>query len=78
MGDELRREGVRAPIATPCVNICRIDRTERFCTGCFRTLAEIGAWAGLSPAGREAVMAELPARRQRYHMLGSHITTSGT
>lgn len=77
MGDELRRETVTA-IATPCVNICKIDPTERFCTGCFRTLGEVAGWSGLTPAARVAVMAELPARRQRYHSVGSHITTSGT
>lgn len=66
------------PIATPCVNICKIDSTERLCTGCFRTLAEVGAWTSLSPAQREAVMAALPARRQRYHIVGNHITIPGT
>jgi len=62
----------QAPIATPCQNICKIDRQQRFCLGCFRSLGEIAAWVRL------AVMAALPARRQRYHIVGSHITISGT
>ena len=68
----------QAPIATPCQNICKIDRAEKFCLGCFRTLAEVAAWVGLTPAEREAVMAALPSRRQRYHIVGNNITTSGT
>ena len=46
--------------------------------GCFRSLGEIAAWVRLTPMEREAVMAALPARRQRYHIVGSHITISGT
>lgn len=77
MGGELRRQAVTA-IATPCVNICKLDQAEKICLGCFRRLGEVAGWSGLTPAAREAVMAELPARRQRYHSVGSHITTSGT
>jgi len=68
----------QAPIATPCQNICKIDRQQRFCLGGFRSLGEIAAWVRLTPMEREAVMAALPARRQRYHIVGSHITISGT
>ena len=32
---------------------------------CGRSLREIGAWSGLSPQMRDAVMAELPARLER-------------
>jgi predicted Fe-S protein YdhL (DUF1289 family) len=54
-----------APIATPCVQVCIVDGASGLCLGCFRTLSEIGAWSGLGDASRAAVMAQLPARKDR-------------
>ncbi len=53
------------PVATPCVKVCIVDGESGLCVGCLRTLEEIAAWGRLEPAVREAVMAELPARRDR-------------
>jgi uncharacterized protein len=39
-----------------------IDDSGQQCTGCYRTLDEIGAWATMSNAERSAVMAQLDAR----------------
>jgi uncharacterized protein len=50
-------------IASPCINICRIDPASRRCEGCHRTLDEIAAWASGTPAWRAQVMAALPGRR---------------
>jgi predicted Fe-S protein YdhL (DUF1289 family) len=47
---------------SPCVNICVIDRASGFCLGCGRTIVEITAWSGLTPAERASVLAELPPR----------------
>ncbi len=54
-----------APIRTPCVQVCAIDGESGLCLGCFRTLPEIAEWSRLSPEARDALMAELPARRSR-------------
>ncbi|HZE11973.1 MAG TPA: DUF1289 domain-containing protein [Burkholderiales bacterium] len=35
------------------------------CEGCLRTLGEIAAWSGLTPDEKRAVLAKLPARRDR-------------
>ncbi|MBN8808720.1 MAG: DUF1289 domain-containing protein [Sphingomonas sp.] len=48
-------------IASPCINVCRIGR-DRLCEGCRRTTAEIARWTSMTPAERDAVMAELPGR----------------
>jgi len=53
------------PILTPCVKVCVMDDESGLCLGCRRTIAEIGGWARLTEAEREAVMAELPARESR-------------
>lgn len=52
----------RAEIRTPCIKVCVIEPMSSLCLGCGRSLREIGAWSGLSPQMRDAVMAELPAR----------------
>jgi len=62
MDDFLERLPPRA-IASPCVNVCRIDPATRRCQGCARTPDEIARWTALTDAERARIMAELPARR---------------
>lgn len=52
------------PIKTPCVSVCVVDPATGWCEGCFRTLAEIGAWSRLSVAERDRVLLLLPMRRR--------------
>ncbi|PJI92237.1 hypothetical protein BC777_1082 [Yoonia maricola] len=52
----------RAEIDSPCVKVCVIEPKSRLCTGCLRSIDEIGAWSGMSVEARKAVMAELPTR----------------
>lgn len=53
----------REEVESPCVKICVIHPATRLCTGCLRTIDEIGAWSRLSPEARRAVMDTLPARK---------------
>ncbi|MFC3442419.1 DUF1289 domain-containing protein [Sphingobium rhizovicinum] len=48
-----------APIASPCRNLCCLDRTRKSCTGCGRTIEEIVHWRSMSDADRTAVMARV-------------------
>ncbi len=52
----------RAEIDSPCVKICVIHPETRLCTGCLRSIDEIGAWSQMTPDTRRAIMAELPDR----------------
>ena len=52
-------------IPSPCISVCRLDPSTGWCTGCARTIAEIAARGGLDDAGKQAVWALLPARRER-------------
>jgi hypothetical protein len=54
------------PVPSPCVNVCRIDAATGWCEGCQRTIDEITAWSQLDEAGKRAVWALLPARRQQW------------
>lgn len=53
----------RAPVASPCNNVCRIDEATGWCLGCWRTIGEIAAWAASTDDQRRAILAALPARR---------------
>ncbi len=44
-----------APIATPCVKICKLD-ADNVCVGCDRTLDEIVRWGRMTSAERQTVM----------------------
>ena len=52
----------RSEVESPCVKICVVHPAARICTGCLRTIDEIGAWSRMTPEARRAVMAELPSR----------------
>ena len=52
----------RAEIESPCVKVCVIEPKSRLCTGCLRSIDEIGAWSQMTAEARSQVMAELPSR----------------
>ncbi|NNK78717.1 MAG: DUF1289 domain-containing protein [Litoreibacter sp.] len=52
----------REEVQSPCVKICVVHPAERICTGCLRTIDEIGAWSRMGNAERAALLEELPAR----------------
>jgi predicted Fe-S protein YdhL (DUF1289 family) len=51
------------PIKTPCIKVCVVDGESGLCLGCYRKLNEVAAWARLSEAERDLILAELPNRR---------------
>lgn len=48
---------------SPCIKLCAIEPATRLCSGCGRTLNEIGRWSTLSDSERAEIMRELPGRR---------------
>jgi predicted Fe-S protein YdhL (DUF1289 family) len=50
-------------VQSPCVDVCVMDEATGFCTGCRRTLEEIGGWLSYSNPERIAVLDALPSRR---------------
>ena len=52
----------RVMAASPCVNVCTIDRASGLCRGCRRTLDEISAWSRLGDDERLGILAALAAR----------------
>jgi predicted Fe-S protein YdhL (DUF1289 family) len=58
-----------AGVASPCVNICRMDEGSGWCVGCLRTIDEIALWSQLPDEAKRAVCASLPARRVQWRAL---------
>ncbi|SMR72899.1 hypothetical protein SAMN04488030_1644 [Aliiroseovarius halocynthiae] len=53
----------RNEIASPCIKICVVHPEARICTGCYRTIEEIGGWSGMTNDERARIMDELPSRK---------------
>jgi predicted Fe-S protein YdhL (DUF1289 family) len=51
-------------VASPCVDVCRMDAKSGYCEGCRRTLEEIASWSKYTATEKRAVLALLPARKQ--------------
>lgn len=49
-------------VASPCINVCKMDARTGWCEGCRRSLDEIADWSVYSAAQKRAVLARLPAR----------------
>ncbi|MEG6508928.1 DUF1289 domain-containing protein [Methyloligella sp. 2.7D] len=49
---------------SPCIGICKLDESTGFCLGCGRSGDEIGAWASLDEAGKDAIWQLIPERLQ--------------
>ncbi|MDA0339589.1 MAG: DUF1289 domain-containing protein [Proteobacteria bacterium] len=51
-----------ATIESPCVGVCRVD--GKFCSGCYRTIGEIGAWSAMSSDDKRLVLQKARQRRE--------------
>jgi len=58
------------PVRSPCNKICRIEVVSGWCAGCGRTRDEIARWGAMNEAGRDWVMAMLPARMEQLSRCG--------
>ena len=50
------------PPESPCVAVCALDARAGHCTGCGRTIAEIGEWRDATADRQRAILALLPER----------------
>jgi len=51
-------------VASPCINVCKMDERSSFCEGCFRTIDEIACWSGYTREEKLAVLAKLEPRKR--------------
>ena len=55
-----------APVPSPCISVCQIHEDTGLCAGCFRTLAEIGAWRSMDDEGKRALWRQLGERAKAH------------
>lgn len=56
----------RAPepaVASPCIDVCRMDAASGLCEGCLRTIDEIAAWSRMDDAAKRRVWQLIEGRR---------------
>jgi len=51
-------------VASPCINVCKMDERTALCSGCFRTIDEIAGWVGSDDSRRLGILAAVARRRQ--------------
>lgn len=61
---------MKAPVASPCVNVCQMDAASGWCRGCARALDEIAGWGGAPEARQRHILDQLPERRLALHRHG--------
>lgn len=60
-------------LASPCINVCKMDQHSGLCSGCLRTLDEIAHWSGSDDNTRRTILAQIDQRRQQHPNLGNPI-----
>jgi uncharacterized protein len=49
-------------VPSPCISVCIMDGPTGWCTGCLRTLEEIGSWSEMDNEGRRRVWLQIGQR----------------
>lgn len=57
-------------VASPCINVCRMDEVGGFCLGCFRTIEEIAVWSRASDDQRLRILLSVERRRSEHDPAG--------
>ncbi|MBI2307086.1 MAG: DUF1289 domain-containing protein [Rhodocyclales bacterium] len=58
-------------VASPCINVCRMDAAGALCVGCLRTLDEIARWSRATDDDRRAILAAVDRRRAEHDPVGA-------
>lgn len=54
-------------VASPCINICKIDKTTGLCMGCLRYISEIANWSSLDDDEKLWVMEDIAYVRSHVY-----------
>ncbi len=50
---------------SPCISICKLNKSTGFCDGCFRTINEISKWPSMTDVERMSLL-EILRQRQGF------------
>ncbi|MBM3390355.1 MAG: DUF1289 domain-containing protein [Betaproteobacteria bacterium] len=56
-------------VASPCIDVCRMDAQSGLCEGCLRTIDEIAGWAAAPDERKILILAAVAQRRARLDAL---------
>jgi predicted Fe-S protein YdhL (DUF1289 family) len=59
-------------VASPCIDVCRMNPRTDLCDGCFRTIDEIAGWSSFDDTQKRAVLS-LATRRPRVVRVGERM-----
>ncbi len=65
-------------VASPCLDVCRMNPLTGLCDGCFRTIDEIAGWSSFNDPQKAEVLAQAHARRKapRVVRIGERFTAT--
>ncbi|RCK34802.1 MULTISPECIES: DUF1289 domain-containing protein [Thalassospira] len=63
------------PVKSPCIGVCVLGPAAGYCTGCFRTGDEIGAWMGMSDGSKKRLLETV--RKRRLSTTSEPLITTG-
>ncbi|MFV0665849.1 DUF1289 domain-containing protein [Denitromonas sp.] len=49
-------------VASPCIDVCKMDPRTGLCEGCARTIDEITAWSRIDDDAKRAILARVAER----------------
>ena len=52
-------------LPSPCISICKLNKSTGFCDGCFRTINEISEWPSMTDVERMSLL-EILRQRQGF------------
>ena len=64
-GPEALAAEIAAPVASPCVSLCKMNPDSGLCEGCLRTLDEIRKWSAADDEFKRGVLAQIRLREQQ-------------
>ena len=50
-------------LPSPCISICKLNKSTGFCDGCFRTINEISQWPLMTDVERKSLLETLIQRQ---------------
>ena len=50
-------------LPSPCISICKLNKSTGFCDGCFRTINEISQWPSMTDFERMSLLEILKQRQ---------------
>ena len=48
---------------SPCINECKLDKKEKYCISCLRTINEISSWRNFSDIEKKKIISKIKNKK---------------